>query len=80
MDKPTLKAIDVVALGGNAILPPGGAGTFEQQAAVTGIAMGQIAALIAVGRRVVITHGNGPIVGNIVVRNEKEGRDPPNAT
>ena len=61
---------DVIALGGNAILPAGQVGTFDEQVTVTRTAMGEIAVLLAEGRRVVLTHGNGPIVGNIVIRNE----------
>ena len=62
--------LDVVALGGNAILPAGRAGTIAEQVAITRVAMTEIVGLVAAGRHVVITHGNGPIVGNIVVRNE----------
>jgi carbamate kinase len=62
--------LDVVALGGNAILPADKAGTIDEQVAITRIAMAEIEGLVASGRHVVITHGNGPIVGNIVVRNE----------
>jgi carbamate kinase len=65
-----MKNVDVIALGGNAILPAGQAGTIQEQFAITRTTMGQIATLIADGRRVVLTHGNGPIVGNIVLRNE----------
>jgi carbamate kinase len=64
------KKLDVVALGGNAILPLGKAGTIKEQLAITYAAMEQIANLLQVGRGVVVTHGNGPIVGNIVIRNE----------
>jgi carbamate kinase len=32
--------------------------------------MSQIAPLVLAGRNIVVTHGNGPIVGNIVLRNE----------
>jgi carbamate kinase len=60
----------VVTLGGNAILPPTGAGTIEEQIAITTQAMSAVADLIASGERVVLSHGNGPIVGNIIVRNE----------
>jgi len=62
--------IDVVALGGNAIIPAGGKGTIDEQRDLTNDTMQQVANLIASGRRVVLTHGNGPIVGNIVERNE----------
>jgi carbamate kinase len=65
-----MNKLDVIALGGNAILPAGKAGTIYEQFAITRVTMGQIAEMIADGRRVVLTHGNGPIVGNIVLRNE----------
>lgn len=60
----------MIALGGHAILPSGTAGTIDEQVAVTSLAMARIADLLAAGRRVTMTHGNGPIVGNILVRNE----------
>ena len=65
-----IKKLDIVALGGNAILARGGNGTIEEQRAVTRNAMEQVFGLLSLGRRVVLTHGNGPIVGNIVIRNE----------
>ncbi|MCZ6767534.1 MAG: carbamate kinase [bacterium] len=65
-----MKHLDILALGGNAILPAGAIGTIEEQLAVTRTAMGHVADLLCNGRRVVLTHGNGPIVGNIVLRNE----------
>jgi carbamate kinase len=60
----------VIALGGNAIIPAGQEGTFDQQLAVTRSTMGQVARLAARGHEVVLTHGNGPVVGNIVLRND----------
>lgn len=65
-----MKNLDVLALGGNAILPADKSGTIHEQFAITRVTMGQIAKLVARGRNVVLTHGNGPIVGNIVLRNE----------
>jgi carbamate kinase len=65
-----MENLDVIALGGNAILPVGNAGTISEQFAITRVTMDQIAKLVAQGRNVVLTHGNGPIVGNIVLRNE----------
>jgi carbamate kinase len=59
-----------ITLGGNAILPARGAGTFEEQCAITRTTMQPIAALIRDGVQVVLSHGNGPIVGNILIRNE----------
>jgi carbamate kinase len=60
----------LIALGGNAILPARGTGTFDEQCAITRITMQPIAALIRDGVQVVLSHGNGPIVGNILIRNE----------
>lgn len=59
-----------ITLGGNAILPARGAGTFEEQCAITRATMQPIARLIHEGAQVVLSHGNGPIVGNILIRNE----------
>jgi carbamate kinase len=60
----------LITLGGNAILPARGTGTFEEQCAITRLTMEPVAALIRDGARVVLSHGNGPIVGNILIRNE----------
>ena len=59
----------VVALGGNAILQPGQVGTFEEQLFNIDGAMRRVAALAADGWRVVLTHGNGPQVGNLLIQN-----------
>jgi carbamate kinase len=60
----------VIALGGNAIIPAGQEGTYEQQEAITRATMEQVASLAKDGHQVVMTHGNGPVVGNIVLRND----------
>src|SRR5665648_1085164 len=59
----------VVALGGNAILQPGQVGTFEEQLFNVDGAMRRIAELVESGWRVVLTHGNGPQVGNLLIQN-----------
>jgi carbamate kinase len=59
----------VVALGGNAIAGERGADPLSQQQAVEG-ACEQIAALVDHGHEVVITHGNGPQVGNLLLKND----------
>jgi carbamate kinase len=59
----------VVALGGNAILQPGQVGTFEEQLFNIDGAMRRIAQLAEEGWRVVLTHGNGPQVGNLLIQN-----------
>ncbi len=60
----------VVALGGNAILQRGQRGTAREQLKNLQNTASQIAQLIGEGYRVVITHGNGPQVGNILIQNE----------
>ncbi len=60
----------LLALGGNAMTAADGSATPEaQQTAISG-AMESVAGLIAAGHEVVITHGNGPQVGNLLVKNE----------
>jgi carbamate kinase len=73
----TEKDISVISLGGNAILRRGERGTIEEQFHNADYCMAEVAGMLATGRRVVITHGNGPIVGNIVVRNECAGNTIP---
>lgn len=60
----------VVALGGNSIIPHNRSGAIEEQRALTSATMSQVAAQVAQGIDVVLTHGNGPIIGNILLRNE----------
>ncbi len=60
----------VVAIGGNAIIDPKSRGTLGEQKETTTGTLRAVAQLIAAGHTIVITHGNGPIVGNIVIRNE----------
>ena len=60
----------IVALGGNAILQPGQVGTFEEQLFNLDHSCRRIAKLVAGGHRVVLTHGNGPQVGNILIQND----------
>jgi carbamate kinase len=61
----------VIALGGNAIAPAGTAGTAGEQTTTIARAMDQVARLLeAAGLELVITHGNGPQVGNLLLKNE----------
>lgn len=65
----------VVALGGNAIIQPGQKGTFEEQMANVHVTCEQLAHMVESGKyRVVVTHGNGPQVGNLLLQNEA-GKD-----
>src|SRR5438105_12382703 len=58
----------VVALGGNAIQGSGERGTAAEQLANVRQAMASIAELADRGYRVVLTHGNGPQVGTIMLQ------------
>jgi carbamate kinase len=60
----------VIALGGNALIPRGGRGTAEEQTRTVQVAMASLAPLAASGAGIVITHGNGPQVGNLLLKNE----------
>ncbi len=60
----------LIALGGNALILPGEKGYIDEQFIHAHECLKPVAALIAGGEDVVITHGNGPIVGNILLRNE----------
>ena len=58
----------VVALGGNAILQASQKGTTEEQLANLERACKHIVPLIQQGYSLVITHGNGPQVGNLLIQ------------
>lgn len=58
----------VVALGGNAAYPPTIQGTAEEQLALMRQVCGHLVEIIRAGWQLVLTHGNGPVVGNILYR------------
>jgi len=60
----------VVALGGNAILRGSEEGTIEQQEKNATDTLENLVYLIKDGYNLVLTHGNGPQVGNILMRND----------
>src|SRR5215217_2354572 len=60
----------VIALGGNAMTSPDGSASPESQHAAVARAAVPIAELVAAGHEVLLTHGNGPQVGNILLKNE----------
>ncbi|HJQ00573.1 MAG TPA: carbamate kinase [Jatrophihabitans sp.] len=60
----------VVALGGNAMTAPDGSARPADQRAAIERAASPIADLVCLGHQVVLTHGNGPQVGNLLVKNE----------
>jgi len=60
----------VVALGGNALSPPGKRSSIDEQFRHTRASVEAIAALAADGWQIAVVHGNGPQVGDELVRNE----------
>jgi len=67
----------VVAIGGNAILPAGDPGDATSQRRRIGETCTKLADLVAAGYDLVITHGNGPQVGNILLQNEESRQKVP---
>lgn len=64
----------VIALGGNAILQVGQEGSATQMRSNLIAACRQLVPIISSWYQVMITHGNGPQVGNILIQNE-QGKD-----
>ncbi len=67
---PSPGALIVVALGGNAISSPASRGTTDEARAHLALALRGVVTLIERGYRIVLTHGNGPQVGDILQRME----------
>ena len=65
-----MKKLAVVALGGNALLRDNQVGTIDEQEQNTTDTLENLLFLIREGYDLVITHGNGPQVGNILMRND----------
>ena len=64
------KKLAVVALGGNALLRGDQVGTIEEQEQNTMDTLENLIFLLREGYNLVITHGNGPQIGNILMRND----------
>jgi carbamate kinase len=60
----------VAAIGGNALYPPNSP-SFEVQKELITKTCRKLADIIEEGHRLIITHGNGPQVGNILEQNER---------
>ena len=65
-----MKDTIVIALGGNAIIREGQKGTIEEQYHNIQESCNYIAGLVEEGYKIIITHGNGPQIGNILIQNE----------
>ena len=71
-----MPALTVIALGGNALLGPGERGTAAEQRANLAATFEAVGSLLRDGP-VVITHGNGPQVGNELLRQELASAEAP---
>jgi len=65
----------VVALGGNALAPPGERATIANQFRHTRESLAPIVDLAREGWRIAVVHGNGPQVGDSLARNELAAHD-----
>ncbi|MDX1411175.1 MAG: carbamate kinase [Nitrospirales bacterium] len=61
----------LVALGGNALIKTGQIGTIQEQRNNLEEPLSQLVELIRQGHQLVVTHGNGPQVGHILIRVEE---------
>ncbi len=71
VSEPAAKRLAVVAFGGNALLRPEDRGTQEEQIARAKQAARWLAEIVRYGYKLVVVHGNGPQVGNILIQAEE---------
>ncbi len=67
----------VIAFGGNASYPPTIKGLASEQLALIAEACRHLVRIIQSGYQLVLTHGNGPVVGNILFRMAKTANELP---
>lgn len=65
-----MNKLAVIALGGNALLREDEKGTIEEQEKNAAATVENLIFLLNDGYNLVITHGNGPQIGNILMRND----------
>ena len=70
----------VIALGGNAIKQANERGTTEEQFRNVDVTAHQIARVVRAGYRVVVTHGNGPQAGALLIQQEETDAHVPGQT
>lgn len=58
----------MVAVGGNAIHPAGIRGTSDEQVAIAAATAGALLPLLTADNELILTHGNGPVVGKALMR------------
>ena len=62
--------VAVVAFGGNALMGEDGISSYDEQMIKTDIMCNKLLSLFNMGYRILITHGNGPQVGNFLMQQE----------
>lgn len=67
----------VIAFGGNASYPPNIKGLVSEQISLMAQACEHLSRIVEAGYRIVITHGNGPVVGNILFRMARTANELP---
>ncbi|HSJ06992.1 MAG TPA: carbamate kinase, partial [Longimicrobiales bacterium] len=67
----------VIAVGGNALQPQGGQGDIAEQFEHTRESLGAVVDLAAKGWRIAVVHGNGPQIGDELLRNEMARQEVP---
>jgi carbamate kinase len=67
----------VVALGGNALNRAGGTGSWDEAVEQMRRTAPALASVVAEGHELIVTHGNGPQVGQLLVQNELAAREVP---
>jgi len=65
------RRLAVIAFGGNALLRPEDRGTYEEQIARAKQAARWLAEIVRYDYKLIVVHGNGPQVGNILVQAEE---------
>lgn len=74
------RPVTVVAFGGNALLSPGDVGTVDEQKRRAEEAARWLVRLLEGGRDLVVVHGNGPQVGQVLIQMEEAGTKIPPGT
>jgi len=67
----------VVAFGGNALMGEDGNSSYAEQMAKTDLMCNKLLSLFDMGYKILITHGNGPQVGNFLMQQESSAENIP---
>ena len=67
----------IIALGGNALLNSKSKGTIEEREEASDLTARQLFDILSSEHRVILTHGNGPQVGNHLIQNDEASKKVP---